>query len=80
MHYDLVSRALAYASCLTAMSLFATSMAIAAINVGKSPPSLACSSPKCAVAPLKVGAADFGGLTNASHIEAVAKSLWSRKT
>ena len=35
MSYDYVSRAVAYLSCLTAISLFATSMAIAAVNVGK---------------------------------------------
>ena len=79
MHYDLVSRALAYASCLTAMCLFATSMAIAAINVGKVSSSLACSSARCAAAPVTVGSADFGGLTSRTHIEAVANSLWSLK-
>lgn len=35
MSYDYVSRAVAYLSCLSAVSLFATSMAIAAINVGQ---------------------------------------------
>lgn len=79
MHYDLVSRALAYVSCMTAMSLFATSMAIAAINVGKAPPSLACSTSKCAPALQKVGSADFGGLTSKAHVEAVAAVLWSKK-
>lgn len=79
MHYELVSRALAYASCLTAMSLFATSMAIAAINVGKPHPTLACSTMKCAHAPQKVGAADFGGLTSKAHVDAVAAVLWSQK-
>lgn len=78
MHYDLVSRALAYVSCMTAMSLFATSMAIAAINVGKAPPSLACSTSKCAPAQ-KVSSADFGGLTSKAHIDAVAAVLWSKK-
>jgi hypothetical protein len=79
MHYEIVSRALAYASCLTAMSLFATSMAIAAINVGKGPSSLACSALRCTAAPVTVGSAGFGGLTNKAHIDAVANSLWSRK-
>lgn len=79
MHYDLVSRALAYVSCMTALSLFATSMAIAAVNVGRAPPSLACSSAKCAPALQKVGSADFGGLTKKAHIEAVAQVLWSKK-
>lgn len=79
MHYDLVSRALAYVSCLTAMSLFATSMAIAAINVGKSPPSLACSTAKCVHAPLKVGSAEYGGLTSKGHVDAVAAVLKSQK-
>ncbi|MBR2534900.1 MAG: hypothetical protein IKE66_02390 [Hyphomicrobium sp.] len=79
MHYDLVSRALAYTSCLTAMSLFATSMAIAAINVGKSPPSLACSTKTCGYAPQKVGMSEFGGLTSKAHVDAVAAVLWSQK-
>ena len=35
MHYELVSRALAYVSCFSTMSLLMTSMAIAAINVGR---------------------------------------------
>ncbi|MGQ0457581.1 MAG: hypothetical protein ACT4OU_11025 [Hyphomicrobium sp.] len=34
MSYDIFSRAVAYLSCLSAVCLFATSMAIAAINVG----------------------------------------------
>ncbi|MFN0219758.1 MAG: hypothetical protein ACKVP4_13195 [Hyphomicrobium sp.] len=34
MSNDHVSRAVAYLSCLSAVCLFATSMAIAAINVG----------------------------------------------
>ena len=79
MHYDLVSRALAYVSCLTAMSLFATSMAIAAINVGKSPPSLACSTAKCVSAPQKVGAVEFGGRTSKAHVDAAAAGLKSQK-
>jgi len=37
MHYELVSRALAFVSCLSALSLFAMSMAIAAVNVGRTP-------------------------------------------
>ncbi|MEQ1670586.1 MAG: hypothetical protein ABL893_07000 [Hyphomicrobium sp.] len=78
MHYDLVSRALAYVSCLTSMSLFATSMAIAAINVGRAP-SHACSSPACAAAQVHPAAAQFGGLVSRAHVEAVAQVLWSRK-
>ena len=80
MHYELVSRALAYASCLTAMSLFATSMAIAAINVGKGPSSLACSTERCSPVPVKVGYAGFGGLTDQAHITAVANALWSQNS
>ena len=47
MHYELVSRAVAYLSCLSASSLFAMSMTIAVINVGKSSP-LPCGSAVCA--------------------------------
>lgn len=35
MPYELVSRALAYVTCFSTLGLFATSMAIAAVNVGK---------------------------------------------
>ncbi len=35
MSYEYVQRAVAYLACLSAVSLFATSMAIAAVNVGK---------------------------------------------
>lgn len=79
MSYDLVSRTLAYISCLTSMSLFATSMAIAAVNVGRvSLPSI-CHGSGCAAALSKPAGAEFGGLTNAAHVEAVAAVLWSRK-
>jgi hypothetical protein len=79
MHYDLVSRALAFVSCLTAVSLFATSMAIAAINVGKGPPSLACSNARCTAAPVTVGSARFGEPTKMAPLPAVADWLSSRK-
>lgn len=39
MSHELVSRALAYVSCMFAMSLFTTSMALAAIQVGLLTPS-----------------------------------------
>ena len=42
MQYELVSRALAYVSCLSTLSLFMTSMAIAAVNVGKVRPLVSC--------------------------------------
>ena len=34
MPYEMLSRALAYVSCLTTASLLATSMAMAAVNIG----------------------------------------------
>ncbi len=79
MHYDLVSRTLAYVSCLSSMSLFATSMAIAAVNVGRAPLPSACNGPACVAALAKPQRAEFGGLTNPAHVEAVAAVLWSRK-
>jgi Skp family chaperone for outer membrane proteins len=78
MHYELVSRALAYVSCLATLSLFATSMAIAAVNVGRLPTS-ACPGPSCVAAQLKSMDKQFGGLVNRAHVEAVAQVLWSRK-
>ena len=79
MHYELVSRALAYVSCLSTMSLFATSMAIAAVNVGKVRPQSACSPSVCALALAKPATLQFGGLVNQAHVEAVAAVLWSKK-
>ena len=77
MQYELLSRALAYASCLSTMSLLATSMAIAAINVGKVRPQ-PCGRYVCATIAAQTPA-DFGGLTSKAHIEAVAATLWSKK-
>jgi hypothetical protein len=47
MHYELVSRALAYVSCLSTLSLFMTSVAIAAINVGNARPAAICPPNAC---------------------------------
>lgn len=61
MHYELVSRFLAYVSCLSTLSLLATSMAIAAVNVGKVRPLDRCSAFACAATaaiPAKVGVVD----------------------
>jgi hypothetical protein len=79
MHYELASRALAYISCLSTMSLFATSMAIAAVNVGKPQPQFASHPPASVIARADTGDLRFGGLTNKAHVEAVAMVLWSRK-
>ena len=79
MHYELVSRALAYVSCLSTMSLFATSMAIAAVNVGKLHPPTACSPSVCAASLTKPATQQFGGLVSKAHVEAVAAVLWSKK-
>ena len=79
MHYEVVSRALAYVSCLSTMSLFATSMAIAAVNVGNLHPRSACSPSVCAAALTKPAHLQFGGLTSQAHVEAVAAFLWSKK-
>jgi hypothetical protein len=78
MHYEMLSRALAYVSCLSTMSLFLTAMAIAAVNVGKINPQR-CGSPACAVIAAQPGQNDFGGLMNKAHVEAVAATLWSKK-
>ena len=49
MTYEALSRALAYASCFTCLSLFASSMALTAINVGKLGPPDACMFAACAI-------------------------------
>ena len=79
MHYELVSRALAYVSCLATMSLFATTMAIAAVNVGKVRPPTSCSPLVCTATAVKSKDAGFGGLSSKAHVEAVAATLWSKK-
>ncbi len=76
MPYEILSRALAYASCLSTASLLATSMAIAAVNVGKLKPPCG---PQACTAVAAAPADPFGGLTSKVHIEAVAAALWSKK-
>lgn len=79
MQYELVSRALAYVSCLSTMSLFMTSMAIAAINVGKTQPLLACSTASCVSGIVVANNEQFRGLASRPQIEMLAAQLWSAK-
>lgn len=79
MQYELVSRALAYVSCFSTLSLFMTSMAIAAINVGKARPLSFCAPNACVAGIWVTHEKQFGGLASTSHIEAVATKLWSTK-
>jgi hypothetical protein len=76
MQYELVSRALAYVSCFSTMSLFMTSVAIAAMNVGKVPPLLACPSHACVSGITVASSEPFGGLNNRSQIDALAARFW----
>ena len=78
MHYETLSRALAYVSCLSTMSLFATTMAIAAVNVGKVRPPVSGQMASAAI-PAKHVMTNFGGLTSRAHVEAVAAVLWTKK-
>ncbi|AGK57947.1 hypothetical protein HYPDE_31363 [Hyphomicrobium denitrificans 1NES1] len=79
MQYELVSRALAYVSCLSTISLFMTSMAIAAVNVGKVPPLLFCPTHTCAAGVVVADNAQFGGLSSQSQVDRLAIKLWSAK-
>lgn len=79
MPYEAVSRALAYVSCLSTMSLFATSMAIAAVNVGGFNPQNRCPASACTAHVQSPVSGPFGGLTSKAHVEAVASALWSQK-
>ena len=79
MPYELVSRTLAYVSCLSTLSLFATTMAIAAVNVGKDHSQPFCSPLACSATAVKPMEKQFGGLTSKAHVEAVAAVLWSKK-
>jgi len=78
MQYELVSRALAYISCFSTLSLFMTSMAIAAINVGKVRP-VSCAPNTCIAGIWVTDGERFGGLSSRSHVDAVATKLWSVK-
>jgi hypothetical protein len=79
MQYELVSRALAYVSCFSTLSLLMTSVAIAAVNVGKVRPLHFCPTNACIAGVLVANETQFGGLTSRPHIEAVATRLWSVK-
>lgn len=58
MPYEALSRALAYVSCLSSMTLFATSMAVVAVNVGKLGPPGVCAQQTCAVKTAKLPSAE----------------------
>ncbi|HVX34918.1 MAG TPA: hypothetical protein VHC71_01710 [Hyphomicrobium sp.] len=79
MQYELVSRTLAYISCLSTMSLFMTSMAIAAVNVGRVHPLPFCPSHTCVAGVVVADNAQFGGLSNQSQVDRLAIKLWSAK-
>jgi hypothetical protein len=79
MQYELVSRAFAYVSCLSTISLFMTSMAIAAANVGKAPPLLFCPTHTCAAGVVVADNSQFGGLSSQSQVDSLAAKLWSAK-
>lgn len=79
MQYELVSRTIAYISCLSTMSLFMTSVAIAAVNVGKVRPLLFCPSHTCVAGVVVADNAQFGGLSTQSQVDRLATKLWSAK-
>lgn len=79
MQYEIVSRALAYVSCFSTISLLMTSMAIAAINVGKSAPLVSCSGHTCAAGIIVADGAQFGGLTSKAQVDRLAVKFWSAK-
>lgn len=58
MPYEALSRALAYVSCLSSMTLFATSMAVVAVNVGKLGPPGTCAHQTCVVTTAKLPSAE----------------------
>ena len=79
MHYEVVSRALAYVSCLSTLSLFATSVAIAAANVGSARPAAVCP-PHACLAGVWFGNDGRSGLPiGASQMEKVSTQPWSAK-
>jgi|Hof3ISUMetaT_23_FD_contig_51_239916_length_442_multi_5_in_0_out_0_1 hypothetical protein len=79
MQYAFVSRAVAYVSCLSTMSLLMTSMAIAAINVGKSHTQFASPTTTSVSGIVVANAEQFGALADHSQIEMLAARFWSAK-
>ncbi|MBA2127698.1 hypothetical protein DLM45_15915 [Hyphomicrobium methylovorum] len=80
MQYEFVSRALAYASCLSTLSLLMTSMAIAAVNVGHSSPLRTANTPIPIVGVVVSDGGQYGNLSSRSAIDTLAARLWSAKT
>ena len=81
MQYEVVSRALAYVSCFSTLSLFLTSVAIAAVNVGNVRPlHFFCPPGACVRGVLVADEGQFGGLTSSSHVAAVANRLWPARS
>ena len=80
MQYELVSRALAFVSCFATMSLLMTSVAIAAVNIGKVRPVSLCAPNTCIAGVWVVSEAQSDELTGRFRIEALALRLWSAKT
>lgn len=78
MHYELVSRTVAYVTCFSTLSLLMTSMAIAAVNVGRTSWS-ACSPNACVVGIVVSKKGQFRALTTQAHLDALAAKLWSDK-
>ena len=64
MQYELVSRALAYVSCFATMSLLMTSVAIAAVNIGKVHPVSLCAPNACIAGVWVVSEAQSDELTS----------------
>lgn len=64
MQYELVSRALAYVSCFATMSLLMTSVAIAAVNIGKVRPVSLCAPNTCIAGVWVVSEAQSDELTS----------------
>jgi hypothetical protein len=78
MHYELVSRTVAYVACFSTLSLLMTSMAIAAVNVGR-PTWSTCPLNAC-VAGIVVGSkGPFEALTSQTRLDALAAKLWPDK-
>lgn len=71
MPYEALSRALAYASCFTCLTLFASSMVLTAINVGKLGPPDACMFAACAIH----SADAVNAQVRSEHLEVIAAAL-----
>jgi hypothetical protein len=79
MPYELLSRALAYTSCLSTMSMFLTAMALVVTNVGTVKPPALCAPAGCTALVKPGGPPGHGSLISPAHAETIASGVPTKK-